>query len=372
MPEELVQNEGNDPPPASGRRRWKWLPWRWRRTPSVPLSLALQGGGAHGAFTWGVLDRLLEEPEVDVQGISGASAGAMNAAVCASGWLRGRHEGAREALHRFWESVSKSAQMGPLQPRAFDYLLYGWNRDWSPAYMMMGALTKIASPYQFNPGGFNPLVKLLNAQIDFEALRASRRLQLFIAVTNVHTGMLRVLRNGELSAEGIVASGCLPLLFQAVKLGNEHYWDGGYTANPPLFPVLFECPARDLLLVQLEPSWRDKVPIRVPEIVDRTNEIAFNANLMRELQLLALLERPSSRFPVPRGWFGGDPSRRLHVHHVEAEDAVEGAGRSSRMNAEWGFLLHLRDQGRARADAWLARHAADLGRRSSMDLARYL
>ncbi len=355
-----------------GKRRWRdWLPWRRQGPPGpVSVNLALQGGGAHGAFTWGVLDRLLEDERLEIEGLSGASAGAMNAAVLASGWLHGGRDGARQALHGFWQQVSKSCRVGPLRAGPLEYLVNGWNRDWSPGYLMVSAITKVASPYQFNPSGFNPMLALLEERIDFDALRRSRRLKLFIAVTNVHTGRLRVLRNPELSAQALLASSCLPLLFHAVKLGDEYYWDGGYTANPPLFPLMFECDSKDIVLVQLEPSRRESVPTRLPEIVDRANEIAFNANLMRELQLLAMLEHGSSLFPMPRRL--GRPAKRLHVHHVEAAGAMDGMGRTSRINAEWGFLLHLRDLGRQRAQRWLERHGAALGQRSSMDLSRYL
>lgn len=357
---------------AKGRRRaWHWLPWRRVRSSRIVLNLALQGGGAHGAFTWGVLDRLLEEEDLRFEGLSGASAGAMNAVVFASGWLHGGREGAQSALHRFWQQVSVAARLGPLQASPLEYLMNGWNRDWSPGYLMMSALAKVASPYQFNPGGFNPLHGLLEELIDFEALHRCREPKLFIAATSVHSGMPRILRNPELNAQAVIASACLPLLFHAVRLGDEHYWDGGYTANPPLFPLLFECAGRDVLLVQLEPSWRPDVPTRVTEIVDRANEIAFNANLMRELQLLAMLQRPRHRFPVPpTPW--GRKFKRVHMHHIEAADTIAGAGRTSRANTDWGFLQYLRDLGRARADEWLREHRTALGCRSSMDLQRFV
>lgn len=335
------------------------------------INLALQGGGAHGAFTWGVLDRLLEDETLDFDGISGASAGAVNACVFATGWVRNRHQGAREALREFWEHVGGSGQMSPLQPTPLDYLFSGWNRDRSPGYVLVRGLAKVASPYQLNPAGLNPLTPLLEQHIDFAALRKAKAPRLFVSATNVHSGKLRVLGNAELTPEALLASACLPLMFQAVELDGEYYWDGGYTANPALFPLIAECAAGDLLLIQLNRRWESEVPTKVPAIVNRVNEICFNANLLRELQMLALLKRE-----LRPAIFGGAGLQRrisrLHFHHIGIEGALDGAGSSSPMNTEWPFLKHLRDQGRMRAQAWLEEHRADLGQRSTLDLQRYL
>lgn len=341
-----------------------------RRPRSLPLNLALQGGGAHGAFTWGVLDRLLEEPGLTVEGISGASAGAMNAVVAASGLLRGGREGARESLHRFWSGVGHAAGMGPLQPTPADYLLSGWNRDWSPSYLLARTLSMVASPYQLNPTGFNPLTGILEEVVDFDRLREAREVRVFVSMTNVHSGKLRVVGNRGLSPQVLAASACLPFAFQAVEIDGEHYWDGGYTANPALYPLIFECSARDLLLVQLNPVWREQVPTRVGEIVDRVNEIAFNANLMRELQMLALFQNHA------RPDHGHRRYRRrldaLKLHHIDPEGALENLGRSSPMNSEWPFLKHLRDLGRERAERWLSGHGHALGFASSVSLNEFL
>ncbi|WP_258867918.1 patatin-like phospholipase family protein [Alkalilimnicola ehrlichii] len=353
----------------------RWRAWRrirrFTRPKTAHLNLALQGGGAHGAFTWGVLDRLLEEEWLVLDGLSGTSAGAMNAVVLASGWLNGGRVGAKTALHGYWRAVSNTARMGPLQAGPLEYLIHGWNRDWSPAYIMLSALTKMASPYQLNPTGFNPLRRLLESHVDFERLRNNKRIKLFIAATNVQSGMLKLFRTHELSVDAVLASACLPLLFHAIRIEEAHYWDGGYTANPPLLPLMRECRSRDLLLVQLEPLWRGRVPTRLQEIVDRSNEIAFNANLLNELQVLAALEGPPGCFPIRRSRLGLLPVR-YRLHHLETEGVIEGMGRTSRINADWSFLLHLRDLGRQQADAWLEAHKGDIGRRSTMTLNRYL
>ncbi len=347
-----------------------WFGWQTQHRQHV--NLALQGGGSHGAFTWGVLDRLLEEEDLLFEGISGASAGAMNAVVFADGWLRHRHMGAKEALTSFWREVGKNASEGPLQPTAIDYLISGWNRDWSPTYLLFSALAKVTSPYQLNPSGFNPLIQLLSSQIDFAALRSSRELKLFLSVTNVHTGQLRIMRNPELSPDVVAASACLPLLFQAVKLDDgQYYWDGGYTANPALFPLVLECRARDLLLIQLSPTWRAEVPVRVSEIVDRTNEISFNSSLLRELHVLALMDRGSVG-NWPRISSTQRRLRKLNLHRIDTDSALQQFGQMSRINAEWSFLQHLRDLGRAEAARWLEAHRQDVGRHSTLELGDFL
>lgn len=336
----------------------------------LPLNMALEGGGAHGAFTWGVLDRVLEEPDLRIEGLSGASAGAMNAAVAASGLLQGGREGAREALHEFWSSVGHANGMGPLQPTPMDYLLSGWNRDWSPSYIWARALSKVASPYQLNPTGYNPLTGILERVIDFDLIRERRDVRVFVSMTNVHTGRLRLVENAGLTPDVLAASACLPFVFQAVEIDGEHYWDGGYTANPALYPLVFNCDARDVMLIQLSPVRREEVPKKVGDIVDRVNEIAFNSNLMRELQMLALFQdraRPQHEQRRYRRHLDA-----LKLHHIDTADALEDMGRSSPMNSEWPFLQHLRDLGRERASRWFQEYGHTLGVASSMPLSEFL
>ncbi len=328
--------------------------------PRVRLNLALQGGGSHGAFTWGVLDRLLEERRIRYDGISGASAGAVNAVAFASGFLGAGRQGARDSLEGIWWRVSEQAKLGPLQASPLDYLLHGWNRDWSPGFLLINSLSRMASPYQLNPGGFNPLIQILEQSVDFERLRRDDRLRLFISATHVRTGNARLFRRHELTAQSVAASACLPLLFQAIEIDGEHYWDGGYTANPALWPLLLECSARDLLLVQLTPPERPEIPTALPDIVDRANEIAFNANLMRELEMLDLL-RDGAAAVAP-----GLPWRRHRLHVIDTGSVTHQMGRNSRINPDWHFLCHLRDHGRDYAEAWLQKNGGHLGRRSSV------
>ena len=337
---------------------------------TVPMALALQGGGAHGAFTWGVLDRLLEEPSFRLTAVSGASAGAMNAVVLASGWMHGGRQGARDALERFWRTVGRSSGAGPLQPSPMDYLSGGWNRDHSPSYQLVRSLAKVASPYQFNPTGFNPLAGMLRQCVDFEGLRQNAAVRVYVSMTHVPTGRLRLVTNEELSVEVLLASACLPLLFQAVEIDGEPYWDGGYSANPALYPLIFGGPARDVMLVQLSPVWHQTLPTRVNEILDRINDISFNSHLLRELQMLALMDQTLSQEPNASSRLHRR-LRRLRLHHIHADGAFEEHGRSSPMNAEWPFLKHLRDQGRERAEQWLRQNGAAIGRAPSLNLSEY-
>lgn len=322
------------------------------------VNLALQGGGSHGAFTWGVLDRLLEDG-IDIEGISGASAGALNAAALASGWAEDGRQGARRRLEALWRAISDQARTGPAQSTPLDYLLHGWNRDWSPGFVFLTRLTRLASPYELNPAGYNPIIDIVNRVVDLEAINRPDAIRLFVSLTNVHTGKLELRRNGELNARVLAASACLPLLFQAVEIDGSSYWDGGYTGNPALFPLIFECDAPDVILVQLIPEYRASVPRRVEDIVDRAREIAFHANLTRELQLIELLQAEGN------GWLGGG-RRQLHLHQIDTQNAMDHMGQASRINADWPFLSHLRDLGREHAGAWLERHGASLGWRSSL------
>lgn len=317
---------------------------RFRARAAAPagrrLTLALQGGGSHGAFTWGVLDRLLEagyEPE----GISGASAGAMNAAALACGWQRDGADGARETLHTLWQTVSTQSVLSPIRSTPLEKLFHGWNRDLNPGYLLLSGLSRLASPYQFNPSGYNPLIPILEGALDFDALRDASAPRLFISLTNVHTGELELRRNAELTPQVLAASACLPLLFHAVELDGQHYWDGGYTGNPPLYPLIFECRSPELLLIQLIPGHLGEVPRRTADIVNRASEISFHANIMRELHLLDLLSRNHGL------------GRRLRLHRIGTEGVTQGMGQASRLNTDWEFLTHLRDEGRARAEAWL-------------------
>jgi NTE family protein len=256
----------------------------------VLVDLALQGGGSHGAFTWGVLDRLLEEPWIKIEAISGTSAGAMNAAVLVDGWSRGGADGARAALDTYWRRVSRAAAFSPLQRSPLERLMGRWTLDTSPAYLAIDLMSRVFSPYDLNPMGFNPLRQILAESIDFERLAASP-IKLFITATNVHTGRGRIFRNGQITPDVLLASACLPTMFQAVEIDGEAYWDGGFAGNPTITPLVRESDAHDTILVQINPRERLNTPRTAGDILDRLNEISFNSPLMKELRMIALLRQ---------------------------------------------------------------------------------
>jgi NTE family protein len=331
-----------------------------RRDP-VLVDLALQGGGAHGAFTWGVLDRLLEEPWLRIDGISGTSAGAMNGAVLADGHVAGGADGARAALARFWRSVARAAEFSPLQRTLLDVLLGRWTLDYSPAFVAMDLASRLFSPYDLNPGGSNPLRDILAEIIDFERL-AQAPIRVFVTATNVRTGRGRVFRNRTITADVLLASACLPTLFQAVEIDGEAYWDGGYSGNPTITPLVRECGSDDTILVQINPVEREGTPRTARDILNRLNEVSFNAVLLKELRMIALLRQVAEP-----GDCEGARWANMRIHRVTSE-AMVALGYSSKLNAEWEFLCMLRDEGRRSAEAFLAAHGKDLGRRSSLDL----
>jgi len=327
----------------------------------VLIDLALQGGGSHGAFTWGVLDRLLEEPWLQVAGISGTSAGAMNAAVLAHGWSEGQAAGAREALERYWRSVSRAAAFSPLQRSPLDRLLGRWSIDSSPAYIFTDLMSRVLSPYDLNPLGFNPLRQILTDSIDFARL-AEAPIKLFVTATRVRTGRGRIFRNAEITADVLLASACLPTMFRAIEIEGEPYWDGGYAGNPTITPLVRETDARDTILVQINPVERAEAPRSAADILNRLNEISFNSPLAKELRMIALL-----RQVVDPGSGEGARWAQMKAHRIKS-DMLATFGASSKLNAEWAFVSKLREEGRRAANEFLDRHGADLGQRSTADL----
>ncbi|MFJ1267614.1 patatin-like phospholipase family protein [Legionella lytica] len=325
------------------------------------IDLALQGGGAHGAFTWGVLDRLLEEENLRIDGISGTSAGAMNAVVLADGYTKGGAQGAREALGVFWKRVSDAARFSLFQRGPLDIIQGKWSLDNSPFFITMDIFSRVFSPYDLNPLGINPLRDILTESIDFERLPKSP-IKLFITATNVSTGRGRVFRNNEVTAEVLLASACLPTIFKAVEINGEHYWDGGYSGNPTITPLIRECESQDTILVQINPVTRPDFPQSAREILNRLNEVSFNAVLLKELRMIALLRQ----LAIPADCEGGKWAG-MRIHRVSTDIMVD-LGYSSKLNAEWDFLVMLRNEGRRSADEFLKNHAVDIGKRSSYDL----
>lgn len=327
------------------------------------INLALQGGGAHGAYTWGVLDRLLEDERLEVEAISGTSAGAMNAAVFADGMGRGGRSEARRALDAFWANVSEAAQTGPLQPSPFDQYASGWNLDHSAAFVAFDMLTRMLSPYQLNPMNLNPLRGALEKSVDFRRLEGCRAVKLFISATNVKTGKVRIFQSGEITPDVLLASACLPFLFQAVTIDGDPYWDGGYMGNPAIFPLIYGSESPDVVIVQINPLGCDRVPTTATEIMNRVNEISFNSSLMREMRAISFVTDL-----VDAGQLDSNTYKRINVHWIEAERQMKGLGVSSKLNARMDFLLHLKAIGREVADTWIAAHFDAIGQRSTIDI----
>jgi NTE family protein len=327
----------------------------------VLVDLALQGGGSHGAFTWGVLDRLIEEPWLRIEAISGTSAGAMNAALVADGWTQGGAAGARAALEAYWRRVSHAAAFSPLQRSPFDRLMGRWTIDTSPAYVVMDLMGRLLSPYDLNPLGLNPLRTILAESINFDRL-ANAPIRLFITATSVRTGRGRIFRNAEITADVLLASACLPTMFQAIEIDGEPYWDGGYSGNPTLTPLVRESDAHDTILVQINPRERLEPPRTASEILNRLNEVSFNSPLMKELRMMALLRQVADP-----GHGEGARWAGMRTHRIMS-DVLAGFGASSKLNAEWGFVSLLKEEGRKSADAFLTTHGEDIGKHSTTDL----
>jgi len=328
-----------------------------------PINLALQGGGAHGAFTWGVLDYLLEDGRLRIAGVSGTSAGAMNAVALADGHTRAGPEGARAALDQFWRAMSASAQHTPLQRTPMDRLTGNWGLENNPFYHFMNALTGVASPYQLNPMNINPLRDLVEESIDFEMVRKCTAFELFVSATNVETGRVKVFPREDLTADMVMASACLPQLYRAVEIDGVPYWDGGYMGNPALFPLYGKTGTDDIVVVQINPIERKGVPRSAQEIENRLNEISFNASLLKELRAIDFVDRL-----IAQRKLSTDHYRPVKVHLIENEDALKPMGASSKMNVEWAFLTRLRDIGRETAATWLDNYHDRIGVDSTVDL----
>jgi len=328
-----------------------------------PVNLALQGGGAHGAFTWGVLDYLLQDARLDIAAISGTSAGAMNAVALADGYTAGGREAAREKLEAFWKAVSDAARLSPIRRTPLDMLMGNWSLEFSPGYHFMDMLSRSMSPQQLNHFNINPLRDVVEDCIDFECVRRCNAISLFISATNVETGRVQIFDSHKLTVDHVMASACLPHLFRAVEIEGVPYWDGGYMGNPALFPFHTGSESADTIVIQINPIERKGAPVTAHDIQNRLNEISFNGSLLKELRAIDFVARL-----LDEGKLDETQYRRAHIHIIENEEALKPLGASSKLNAEWAFLTHLRDLGRETAAAWLARHFDAIGERGTVDL----
>jgi NTE family protein len=325
--------------------------------------LALQGGGSHGAFTWGVLDRMLEDGRVDIEGISGASAGAVNAVVLAYGYTVGGRDGAREALRRFWESLAR--RVTPAHPLAADASVA--RGDVPPMLKAYLGLAHYLSPRQLNPLDLNPLREVLAEQVDFERLRSGCPIKLFIAATRVRTGTLKLFEAQALSLDAVLASACLPFFNRTVEIDGTAYWDGGLTANPPLLPLIHHCAAHDLVAVLLQPQERPQAPVHADEIRERFAEIGLGATFYTEMQRIDLAKQESSRSPLSLGRLDRR-FRQLNVHVIDSPALIGQLPAQSKLNAHPSFVTRLHEEGREVAELWLHDNFSAIGRHSSWKL----
>ncbi|MDR3454789.1 MAG: patatin-like phospholipase family protein [Rhodoferax sp.] len=346
------------------------------------INLALQGGGSHGAFTWGVLDALLEDGRVDIEGISGTSAGAMNAVALAHGLAQAAdkpgadpREAARAALTRFWNGIvdmgAVSSSISQAQRAPFDLLFGGLGSASggnSPAQLWTDAMTSFwagsVSPYQSNPFDINPLMKFLENQIDFERLAAHKGTRVFVVATCVQTGKAEVFSGKRLTARAVMASACLPMVFQAVEIEGHHYWDGGYSGNPAIHPLIYQCESRDVLLVQLNPIKRNKLPTTAAEIMDRTSEITFNGALIAEMRAIAFVKRLLAEGKL-------DPARYKDVlmHRIDGGEALDDYHASTKSSTDGKLILALRDLGIQCTQQWLDKRYKSLGVADTVNIA---
>jgi NTE family protein len=335
------------------------------------IALALQGGGSHGAFTWGVLDRLLEDERIDIEGISGASAGSINAVALAHGFTVGGRDGARQALKDLWDSIASKTPFASLQEAPTTLIPDGADMAPSAQVKAFVSLTRYFAPYQLNPLDINPLRDILARQIDFDRLRAQGRIKLFIAATEVRTGRLKLFHNRELTLDALLASACLPTVHRPIEIDGEAYWDGGLSANPPLFPLLHQCNAHDVMVVLLHPCKRPDLPVSADEIWQRLTEISFTSAFFTELNGLALAKQEAERALFSFGALDRK-LRALNLHVIENEELMAQLSVYSKLNVQPGFIDALREHGRNRAEAWLKWKFSFIGARSSVRLARFL
>ncbi len=330
---------------------------------SKKINLALQGGGAHGAFTWGVLDRLLEESDLEIEGISGTSAGAMNAVVLAEGMTDGGRLAAKTALQSFWWEISLLGNVfNPIKKTMAEKMEDPWNLDWSLSYTYHELMSRILSPYQSNPLNINPLKWVLEKKIDFKKLCDSP-IKLFIAATSVTTGRPRIFKHDEVTLDSLLASACIPFIFQAVKIDDDYYWDGGYMGNPVLWPLVYRCSSQDILLIQINPLIRKEIPYTSNDIINRLNEITFNSSLVSEMRAINFVSKL-----IEKGKLSPDEYKDIKMHVIKQDSIQSELNASSKLNTNWDFFQHLKKAGYTTTEIWLKENKKLISEKSSIDI----
>jgi NTE family protein len=332
-------------------------------TGTKSINLALQGGGAHGAFAWGTLDTLLEDGRIDIEAVSATSAGAMNAVVLADALTDGDRDHARERLAAFWQAIAAAGKAcNPVQPLR-DMLGRTLPIEQNPFYWMFDTMLRVFSPYQLNPFNFNPLRDVLDKHVDFARLRRTQGIKVHLCATNVETGKVRIFNRNELTADTVLASACLPFLFQTIEIEGSNYWDGGYIGNPAIFPLIYGSKSCDVVIVHINPIVRPGVPKTAPEILNRINEISFNSSLMREMRAIAFVTRL-----IDSGKVDASEMKQMLIHSIRDDEAMTAHSVASKLNPDLEFLTQLRDSGAAVTKRWLRANFAALGARSTVDL----
>ena len=327
------------------------------------INLALQGGGSHGAYTWGVLERLMGDRRLHIAGLSGTSAGAMNAVVMADGFIKDRREGAIRAIRAFWERISETGFFNAKTQAFWKGPRSTVNLDGTPLYAWIDMMARMFSPYELNPIDYNPLLDIVEEMIDFEELRKHTELKLFVTATNVRTGKPRVFTTHEMTAKVLMASACLPLAFKAVEIDGEHYWDGGYIGNPSIYPLVHECDSEDVVIVQINPLRRPDVPQTARDILNRLNELSFNTSIMREMRGFATISQL-----IESGQLTNHHYAQVNFHMIEAQDDLANFNASSKSNTDIAFLEDLHQRGWKSADRWLEKNFDMLGVKSTLDV----
>src|SRR5277367_5065329 len=335
--------------------------------PAKRINLALQGGGAHGAFTWGVREQILSDERLVIEGVSGASAGAVNAVMLADGLTRGGREEAQKRLADFWRSASSTGNLPGTQRAVVERLLSFTPLEGAPVQAWFNAVSRYFSPYDVNPLNINPLKDLIERFVDFEKLRANNDLQIFISATNVHTGRVRIFSRDKITADAVMASACLPTLFRAVEIDGVPYWDGGYLGNPVIFPFFRTTSTEDVIVVQINPVARQATPTSSSEIMNRINEITFNSSLIAEYRAIEFVARLIDQGVLPRGT-GPGQYRRINVHRILLDRFGTHFDSFSKMSTDFDFFEMLHLSGMRAARRFLDEHFADIGVKSTVDL----
>lgn len=330
------------------------------------ISIGLQGGGSHGAFTWGVLDCLLEDGRIDIEGVSGTSAGGMNCLALCQGMAEGGNEGARKTLHRYWKAVSeKSGQIG-IVPTPMDKYIGKYGISTNPLFMMMGMISKNLSPYQWNPQNKNMLEDLIGEIFNFKKIAAYKDLKVFLCATNVRTSKLKIFTGAEITSQAVLATACLPSLFQAINIEGEDYWDGGFIGNPAIFPLIYDCETPDIMVILLTPQYRPSTPKTLDEIHWRMTELSLINTLTREMRAIHFISHL-----IDEGIADKTRIRKINMHVVQNPDVFIDLDHTSALNSDWDFLMHLFEKGRETGKQWLETNFDNISVKSTADLSQH-